>query len=494
MAEAPDTEDLRSRFIRGLGWKAFSQISVQAMAVVTTIFIARLLTPSEVGLMAMVMVFATLAINLSDVALGAALVQRETLTEEDRSTAFWLNNAVGVLLTVAAFFLAGPIANLYGEPQVELLLQVTSITFILTTLGATQNSLLIRDMRFRSLEVRSVIASAVAGTVAIVSAVLGAGTWAIVAQSITITAVSTVLVWRASSWRPRFLISRESLHQLTSFSSWIVGARLLAYLNSNADNYLVGRYVGPAALGAYSIAYNVMLVPITRLAGPVQEVFYPALSKIREPLRVGEAWLRATTMVSLITVPAFAGMAVVAEDFVAVLLGDQWDDAVPVLQILCWVGIVTAVQWQISVVLQALDRNAWGFRFTVVATAVTITAYVIGVQWGIVGVATASAIATTVLAPYYLVLPLRATGIRSRAFLGSISGVAQASAVMAVILLALQELALDGLSPAPRLAILVAVGIAIYVPLVAWRVPEAVEEVRALRRRTTGGKGEAVAP
>lgn len=484
MPDAFDADDLRSRFIRGLGWKAFSQVSVQAMAVVTTIFIARLLTPTEVGLMAMVMVFATLAINLSDVALGAALVQRETLTEEDRSTAFWLNNAVGVLLTVAAFFLAGPIANLFGEPQVELLLQVTSITFILTTLGATQNSLLIREMRFRSLEVRAVIASAIAGTVAIVAAFLGAGTWAIVAQSITITAVSTALVWRASWWRPRFLVSRESLRQLTGFSSWIVGARLLAYLNSNADNYLVGRYVGSAALGAYSIAYNVMLVPITRLAGPVQEVFYPALSKIREPLRVGEAWLRATKMVALITVPAFAGMAVVAEDFVAVVLGDQWDDAVPVLQILCWVGFVTAVQWQIAVVLQALDRNAWGFRFTLVATAVTITAYAIGVQWGIIGVAVASAIASTVLAPYYLSLPLRATGVRPLAFLGAISGVLEASVVMGVTLLALRELALESLSPAPRLAILVAVGIAVYVPLASWRVPEAVEEVRALRRRT----------
>ena len=492
MPDAFDSAELRSRFIRGLGWKAFSQVSVQAMAVVTTIFIARLLTPSEVGVMAMVMVFATLAINLSDVALGAALVQRETLTEEDRSTAFWLNNAVGVLLTVAAFFLAGPIADLYGVQQVQLLLQVTSITFILTTLGATQNSLLIRDMRFRSLEVRSVIASAIAGAVAIVSAALGAGTWAIVAQSITITAVSTALVWRASWWRPRFLVSMKSLRQLGSFSSWIVGARLLAYANSNADNYLVGRYAGSAALGAYAIAYNVMLVPITRLAGPVQEVFYPALSKIREPRRVGEAWLRATKMVALITVPAFAGMAVVAEDFVSVLLGDQWDDAVPVLQILCWVGIVTAVLWQIAVVLQALDRNAWGFRFTVVATAVTITAYAIGVQWGIVGVAVASAIASTVLAPYYLSLPLRATGVRPLAFLSAISGVLASSAVMAVTLLALRELALEGLSPAPRLAILVAVGIAIYVPLASWRVPEAVEEVRALRRRM-GEKEEAVA-
>ncbi|HEU0304872.1 MAG TPA: MOP flippase family protein [Gaiellaceae bacterium] len=493
MLETPDTPDLRSRVIRGLGWKAFSQIAVQGMALVSTIVIAHLLTPSEVGLVAMASVFSTLAIILSDLALGAAIVQRETLTEEDRSTSFWMNVGVGVLLTVAGFFLAGPIASLYGEPDVEQLFQVISVVFILSTLGATHNALMIREMRFRSLEIRTVIASGVAGGVAIMAAFLGAGSWAIVAQMITITAVSTLLVWRAAHWRPRFLVSRQSARELTSFSKWIVGARLLSYLNSNADNYLVGRYVGSAALGAYQIAYNVMLVPITRLAGPVQEVIYPAISKIREPRRVGEAWLRATTMVSLITVPAFAGMAVVAEDFVAVVLGDQWDDAVPVLQILCWVGIVQSVLWQIAVVLQALDRNAWGFRFTVVATAVTITAYVIGVQWGIVGVAVSSAVAATVLAPYYLSLPLRATGVRALAFLGAIAGVLEASAVMGLVLLALRTLALDSLSPALRLVILVAAGLAIYLPLAGWRVPEAVQELRALRRRGGPEEGEAVA-
>ena len=194
-----------------------------------------------------------------------------------------------------------------------------------------------------------------------------------------ITGVSTALLWRASPWRPRFTFSRASLRDVAGFSGWIVGSRLLHYMDRNTDNYLVGRYAGSAALGAVFIAYNVMLVPLTRLAGPVQQVFYPALSKIRDAVRVGEAWLRATRMVAAITVPAFVGMAVIAPDFVAVFLGEEWDAAVPVLQILCWVGIFQCIAWQSAAVLQVLERTSWLFRYTLVSTALTIASFVVGI-------------------------------------------------------------------------------------------------------------------
>jgi O-antigen/teichoic acid export membrane protein len=481
--ESSSTQDLRSRVIRGLGWTAFSQISVQVMALVTTIFIAHLLTPSDVGLVAMATVFSALAMMLADLALGAALVQRETLTEEYRSTAFWLTVSMGVGLAILGVLLAGPIAALYGEPEVEPLFQVISITFVLATLGATQNALLVRDMQFRSLEVRTVLASGLAGGVAIALALLGAGPWAIVGQKLTVNAASTVLVWRASPWRPHFMFSMDSVRDQFGYGGWIIGSRFLAYLKGYGDNYLIGRYAGPAALGAYSIAYNVMLVPLVRLVGPVQQVFFPALSRIRDPARVGTAWLSATRMVALVTVPAFAGMAVVAPDFVSVVLGDQWDAAVPVLEILCWVGILQSVTWLTVTVLEALGRTAWLFRFTVVTTPVTLAGFAIGVQWGIVGVATAFAITTTLTTPFYVLMPLRATGTSAVQYVRAVSGVAEATVIMVVVLLALRLTVFDSLAPALSLAIAIAVGAAVYVPLAAWRVPEARRELRSLRAR-----------
>jgi O-antigen/teichoic acid export membrane protein len=344
-------------------------------------------------------------------------------------------------------------------------------------------------MQFRSLEIRTVVASGLGGATAIALAFMGAGPWAIVGQKLLVTGASTVLVWRASPWRPQFLVSRASVRHLIGFSGWLVGGRLLSYVNGNADNYLVGRYVGSAGLGAYSIAYNVMLVPLTRLVSPVQQVFYPVLSRIRDARRVGAVWLRSTRMVAFVTVPAFAGMAVVAPDFVDVVLGDQWGDSVHVLQVLCWVGILQTIGWQTVSVLLALERTAWLFRFTVVATVVCVTAFAVGVQWGIVGVAVGYAIASTALTPFYLAMPLRLTGIPASRFLGAISGVVLAAVLMAGSLYALRELALDSMPPALRLAILVAAGVAIYLPLAAWRVPEARAELRGLGRRRADDEG-----
>ncbi len=486
---APDAHpphDLHSRVVRGLGWKAFSQIAIQAMALVTTIFIAHLLTPQEVGLVAMAAVFSSLVLVFVDFGLDAALIQRETLTEEDRSTAFWTNVAVGSVLTIAGIALAGPIASLYGQPDVEPLFRAISLIFLITTIGTAQGALLIRDMQFRSLEIRTVIASGVAGAAAIVLALLGAGSWAIVGQYLTITTVSTALLWRASDWRPHFIFSRQSLHDLMSFSGYLVGTRLLVYLRLNVDNYLVGRYAGSAALGAYSIAYNVMLVPLTRLASPVQQVFFPALSRIRDPIRVGAAWLRSTRMVALAIVPAFAGMAVVAPDFVSVVLGNQWEECVPVLRILCWVGILQSLTWQGSSVLQALDRTSWMFRFSVGVTAVTVAAFVVGVRWGIVGVATAFAITTTLTTPLSIAMPLRATGLRASQFVRTVAGVVEATAAMTAVLVVLEVLVLSALPPVLALAGAIVVGVIVYVPAAAWRVPEARQELRELRARRAG--------
>lgn len=483
--EAPGepAQSLRSLVVRGLGWKAFSQLSIQALALPTTIVIAHLITPADLGLVAMTVVFSSLALLLADLALGAALVQRPSLTEEDRSTAFWLSAAIGILFTVAGVALAGPIASLYGEPKVKPLFEVISITFLLSALGTTQGALLIREFKFRSLEIRTVIATVAASAVTITLALFHYGPWAIVGQKLTMTGVSTVLLWLASGWRPRLLVSRASLRDLLGFSGYLVGTRFLFYLNGNADNYIVGRYVGTAALGAYSIAYNVMLVPLTRLVEPIQQVFYPALSRIADPERIGTVWLRTTTMVAAITVPAFAGMMVVAPDFVPVVLGGRWHESVRVLQILSWVGLLQTVSWQAASVLQALDRTSWLFRFGVVSTALTVSAFAVGVHWGVVGVASGYAIVTTVLVLYWLSVPMRLTGVGAMRFVGALSGVVQAATVMTLVLVALRLGALQSLSSTPRLFVLIAAGTLVYLPLCAWRAPVVVGELRALRQR-----------
>ena len=237
--------ELRAQAIRGIAWKAGSRIFSQLARIAVAVVLARLLTPDEYGVAAMVLVFSSLILIFSDLALGAALVQRKVLTEEDRSTVFWFGATAGVVFTCLGIAASWPVARFYGEPQVQPLFAALSVSFLITALGTTQAALLTRELSFRSLELRVMFGTAVGGAVGIVIALEGGGAWAIIGQQIAYAAVATVLLWRFSAWKPRLLFSMASLRAFGGFSANVLGTRLLFYLNRNLDNMLIGRYLGP---------------------------------------------------------------------------------------------------------------------------------------------------------------------------------------------------------------------------------------------------------
>ena len=254
-----------------------SQAAIQVLAFVTAIVIARFLSPFEVGLAAEALVFASLALVIVDFGFASVLVQRPALSEDDRSTAFWAGMFLGVALTLIGIAASWPIASIYGEPEVQPLFAVLSLAFLFTAPGIVQGALLTRDLAFRSLEVRTIIATTMSCATGIGLAIAGAGAWAIVAQDLVITAVSTLLLWRASSWRPQRRFSMRSLRGMAGYTGNVFGTRVLAWGTINLDNFLIGRFVGAAQLGAYTLAYSVVIMPATRIATPDRPCVLPGV-------------------------------------------------------------------------------------------------------------------------------------------------------------------------------------------------------------------------
>jgi O-antigen/teichoic acid export membrane protein len=477
--------DIRSKVVQGLAWTGMSQVALQITRLAVAVVIARLLTPAEYGLAAMALVFSSLVLVFSDFALGAALIQRKTLTEADRSTAFWTMAATGVGFCVLGVALSGPVASLYDEPDAQPLLAGLSVSFLITALGATHQSLLLREMSFRRLELLTMAGGLAGGGGAIVVATLDGGAWAIIAQQVITATVITGLVIFATPWRPRRTFSMDSLRSLWGFSGYLVGHRLLFYLHQNADRFLIGRYIGAAALGTYAVAYNLMLIPVGRIGTPLQRVLAPAFSRMQEePERMAAAWARVVRLVAVVTVPALAGLIVVAPDFIPVVLGDQWAEAIPLIQILAWVGMLQALQSPHIDVLMARGRTSVIFSYSCVFTAAHIIAFVIGLQWGVTGVAIAYAISSTLVEPALTVLTARAMGVSPMVFVRSVTGVFQAAAVMAAATFALRAALVDADVPQfARLVLVSLAGVVIFVPLCAWRVPEVAQEIRGLFRR-----------
>jgi len=477
---------MRGRVLRGVGWKAMSQLVFQASRIAVAVILARLLSPHDYGLAGMVMVVGLFALVFSDLAFGAAIVQRAHLTEDDRSTVFWASIAAGVFFTSAGIALAGPLAAFYGEPEVRPLFAALSVSFLITSIGSIQTALLTREMEFRRLEIRQIAATLCGAIVGISLAFGGAGAWAIIGQQLTVAVVSSALVWLLVDWKPMFRFSGESIRRLGGFSSKVFGQRLLYYASRSADGILIGRFLGATAVGIYAVAYNVILIPFSQIAGPIQQVMFPAFARMQEDLdRVAAVWIRTMRLIAAVTMPALLGMIVVAPDFVSVILGDKWSAAVPVLRILAFVAILQSLQTMNADILQALDKAGTMLRFMIVWFAANLTAFVIGLQWGIVGVASAYAVAAAFLEPANAWLTTRALGTSLSSVVRGISGVAQAAVGMALIVAGARQLALElSISPLLRLVALIGLGVVVYLPLCAWRSPAARRDVLELIRRS----------
>lgn len=483
--EAETTTTLRQQVVSGVGWKIATVAVVQVTRIVVGVILARLLVPRDFGLASMALLFVGVASVFTDLSFGQALIARREISDRDRSTAFWTTLAAGALCCGGGVAAAPLVADFFSTPAVSHLFAVTSILFLITSFSSTQIALLTRELRFRSLQLREMAGTVLGGVVGVALASAGLGAWAIVVQALTAEGVSLVLVWRFSSWRPTATWSAESFRRLGGFAGKTSGARVLGYVNLNADNFLIARFLGAAPLGVYSVAYNVMFAPLARLATPIQQVLFPAFALIAaDRPRAGAAWLRGSRIVAAITVPAFVGLAVVAPDFVPVVLGHRWHKAIPVLQLLCIAGLSQSLQTLNHSMLQALDRAGALLAFMIFSATLTVSAFAIGLHWGVVGVAAGFAVARTTVLPVFTTIVSRAAQTSVLAFVTAVRPVLEVSAAMGALALGLRLGLEDVGAPAGlRLAAVVLFGAAAYLGLLAWRQPELVREVWTLSRR-----------
>jgi O-antigen/teichoic acid export membrane protein len=487
-AASPVSESFRGPVLRGLAWKTATRALFEISKLVVGVTLARLLTPVEYGVAGMVLVLVAFEPVLAGVAVASVLVQRPQITEDDRSTVFWTCIAIGFSASAIGVALSWPVAQFYGEPRVQPLFAAVSLCFAISSLGATHTHLLVREMSFRSLEIRSMAGALAGAGLAVGLAVAGFGAWALVAQPLGALTVSTILLWTLSSWRPQLRWSRESFREVRGFGGNVSGMLMLFQLNQNADNVLVGRFLGAPALGAYSLAYNVILVPFSRLASPLHDVVYPVFTRVQDDLqRVVRVWLRAMRVLAAIAIPSMLGLVVAAPDLVDVVFGRRWHAAVPVMQILAWVGALYVVQGLNSVLLQALGRTRLLLGFALVSFAGGLGSFVLGLRWGIVGVAGCFAGVMTVIGPLYMSLTARAVGISGRDVWSALAGILRAAAVTAVALVSLRMLLVHGgVAPALRLLAVAAAGTVVYAAAACLLARDVVAEIPALLRRRGG--------
>jgi O-antigen/teichoic acid export membrane protein len=475
--------EIRRKVLSGFMWSMASSGVVQVTQILTSLVLVRLLSPRDYGLAGMALLFQGIVIAVADLSMGAALIQRREITDTDRSTVFWTTAAIGALLTLSGVALSGPLASFDHAPAVRPLFAVLSLSFVLTALQVTPQALLDREMQFRLVYLRISVASILGSVTGLTAGFLGAGAWALILTQVATSLSGLILIWACCRWRPRFLFSWRSFRDLGGYGIKICGSNMLSYVSYNVDNLMVGRFLGSAALGAYSVAFNLMFLPIGRLITPIQLALFPAFSRWQDDhSQIGDLWLRVLRVVGAVFLPAMLGFIVVAPDFVDVILGHKWHAAVPVLQLLGAVALAQGIALVGQRVLAAVDKTEVLIRFAVFNTLAMIGAIALGLQWGLVGVSVCYAAVAVPLQLFYVWLTARAVSARIRDVARTLLGVTTASGVMVAGCLLLRSYLMSVHLAAPaRLAAVAAFGALVYAGMCLIVVPELLGEVRNLR-------------
>ena len=456
-------EGLGVKATRGVFWVGGGQFARQLIQMVTTIVLARLLVPEDFGLISMAIVFVGISQLFADFGIGAAIVQSKQTPDIALSSSFWLNAAIGTILVVLIWILAPFIAGFYGEDRIRPLVMVLALTLPLSTIMVVPTSILYRELQFQDV-VRSQVYGSLTGAVfAILLAWMGFGFWSLAIQPIIGLLITAMLVFKYSGWYPRMAYSWSSVRGLVNFSLPVLGSDLMNYAYRNGDSLIIGRFLGSQQLGYYSLAYQIMLYPMTQISSVMVKVMFPTLSRMQDDLeRLASAYLRSVGAIAMITFPMMAGLYLVAEDFVMILFGEKWMPMAGALQILCWVGLIHSVSTTVGTIYLSTGNTRIAFYVTLFATPLYLVSFLIGVQWGITGVAVSYVLAMAVVTVINFRIGFRIIGADLGNLLGTLLPSLFSSLIMMAAVWFVQEQLLHS-SIAFRFAISVVSGILVYI-------------------------------
>jgi O-antigen/teichoic acid export membrane protein len=449
-------------------WSSISQIVRQVMQLSTTTVLARFLSPEDFGLVGMANIATGFITLFSDLGTSAVIIQRKEVSDSLLSTLFWVNGVFGFLASLILLLCAPLVAIFYQEPRVTEVLRVLALTFIISGFSIAHKAILEKNLAFNVLAKIEIITVFFASIVGISSAFMGFGVWSLVTQTLTIIATTSIILWITSKWKPQFIFCFNDLKEVSSFSLNLTGFSILNYFVRNADYILIGKFLGTQDLGYYTLAYRLMLYPLQNISAVIGRVMFPVLSKIQDDnAKFRSVYLKAIATISVITFPLMSGLCVLAEPFILTLFGQQWRPVITLVMILSVLGIAQSIATTVGIIYQVKGRTDWMFRWGIATGFLAIIAFVIGLHWGIIGVATAYMIFIVVVTYPGFAIPFRLIQLPMSDLGLVVWRPLLASLLMIIVILGIKFLLPTFLASGWVLAILASVGCMAYL-LASW--------------------------
>lgn len=368
----------KSRTGNALKWNTILAFSSQIAGLAISITLARLLPPSDFGLLAMVTVITGFATIFLDAGTGSSVIQKVSIDQVDLSSVFYYNIIVSLFLSLTIFNLAVPISNFYSEPRLILIVKVVAWQPLISALSVVQKSLLARDMVFKKQVLAQLSGQICAGFIGISMALYGYGVWSLVASTYTALIVTTAVFWISGKWLPSFLFSRKSFVEVWGYSSNLLATNLSREIVDRTDLVIIGKSLSPFVLGLYNKSKGLAMLPGLLISQVFSKSFFPLLSRLqKEKKDFGDVFLKQTFLISIFTLPVFVWMALSSYELIIFILGKNWEAASPLFAIVAIIALIYSNATIRIYAINALGHPRLNLRRGLILSGLRLLTYLI---------------------------------------------------------------------------------------------------------------------
>lgn len=377
-------ENLKQKTVKGMFWSFVEQVLTRGVNFVIAVILARLLSPTDYGLLGMMSIFICLSQMFADGGMSVALVREKNVSEEDKSTVFIFNMVVSIFFYCLLFLIAPSVAAFYGQPILTPLMRVLALTFVIGSLTAVHNTMLTIRVDFKTKSIISFATALISGTAGIVCAYRGLGVWSLITQSVSAAVVSTLLLFVLVRWCPRLKFSIESFKRLFGYSSKLLVSNIIIQLYDNSYYMVIGKKFSAADVGQYTQASKYPSVVNQTVTSALNRVAFPILSRLQDDDEQMLAFYGKYIQVAcFVTFPIMLGLCGCAQPFVSLLLTDKWLECVPLMQIICFsmmLDVVTNISLNL---LYVKGRSDLVLRLEIIKKAIAFSILFVSMFFGI---------------------------------------------------------------------------------------------------------------
>ena len=386
---------LKQKALSGMFWAAIQQFSVQGITFFVSVILARLLLPSEFGLIAMITIFMGLGETLMNAGLGSSLIRTDNPTQKDYSTVFFFNLGGSLFIYGIVFILAPSIADFYKQDILVSIIRCYSIVFVINAFALIQTTRLTKQLDFKTQMRVSIPTTILGGTIGVIMAYLGFGVWSLVVMALVKAFASAVQLWIYSKWTPIFVFDKQKFKIHFKYGYKLTLSGLLEILYSNAYVIILGKFFAPAQVGYFTRADTLKQLPVSNIAAILGKVTFPIFAEIKDDdVRLKNVYKKIMQIVVFLVAPILLIMSALGEPLFRFLFTEKWLPAVPYFQILCWNGILYPIHAYNLNILNVKGRSDLFLKLEIIKKILITIVLIISFQFGIYGLLYGSVISS----------------------------------------------------------------------------------------------------